>query len=418
MTLAKAHVIGAGVAGLSAAVALAKAGVAVSVSDSAAQVGGRCRSYFDPQLSMMLDNGNHLVMSGNRAVSDYLAIIGASDRLVGPDEAAFDFCDLETDERWTIRPNPSSLAWWVLSPSRRVPDTMAREYLGLIGLLGPKAGLRVDQAIACKGPVWRRLMEPFLLAALNTKPEDGSAALAAAIVRETLAKGGSAYRPRIAEPTLASAFVDPAVAYIEAHGGVVQTGRRLRSMEFDGSRVTKLVFSDGEETVSTDVAVILATPPWTAQDLIPGLSAPDEFRAIVNGHFKLAPPHAMPAMVGVIGGVVEWIFAFPDRISVTVSAADAIVDLDREELARRLWADVAAVHDLPPELPEWQIVKEKRATFAATVEQDEKRPEAKTAWDNLILAGDWTQTGLPATIEGALRSGFKAADLARGMALV
>jgi squalene-associated FAD-dependent desaturase len=413
MTLSKVHVIGAGMAGLSAAVALAKAGVTVSVSDSAAQVGGRCRSYFDPQLGMMLDNGNHLVMSGNPAVNDYLKIIGASDHLVGPDEAAFDFCDLATDERWTIRPNPGPLAWWVLSPSRRVPDTLAREYLGLIGLLRPKPGLRVDQAIACKGPVWRRLMEPFLLAALNTKPEEGSAALAAAIVRETLAKGGAAYRPRIAEPTLASAFVDPAVAYIEAHGGVVQTGRRLRSLEFDGARVAKLIFSDGEETVAANDAVILATPPWTAQDLIPGLSAPDDFRAIVNGHFKLAPPHAMPAMVGVIGGTVEWIFAFPDRISVTVSAADAIVDLDREALARRLWADVATVHDLPDELPEWQIVKEKRATFAATVEQDEKRPDAKTAWTNLILAGDWTQTGLPATIEGALRSGFKAADLAR-----
>jgi squalene-associated FAD-dependent desaturase len=412
MSLRKIHVIGAGMAGLSAAVALAKAGVTVEVSDSAAQAGGRCRSYFDPQLGATIDNGNHLVMSGNRAVNDYLKLLGASDRLAGPDKAAFDFVDLADGERWTVRPNPSALSWWVLSPSRRVPGTKAADYLTLAGLLFPKSGTRVDQVIECEGPVWRRLMEPFLLAALNTKPEGGSAALAAAIVRETLAKGGNAYRPRIAEPTLAAAFVDPAVAYIEAHGGAVKTGRRLKSVTFEGDRATKLVFSEGEVEVAADERVILATPPWTAQDLIPGLTAPDRFCSIVNGHFKIAPPAGASPILGVIGGTVEWIFAFDDRISITVSGADRLVDEDREGLARRFWSEVAKIYDLPAALPPWQIVKEKRATFAATVEQDAKRPPAKTVWSNLILAGDWTQTGLPATIEGALRSGFKAADMA------
>jgi squalene-associated FAD-dependent desaturase len=414
----KVHVIGAGLAGLSAAVSLARAGVGVEVSDSAAQAGGRCRSYFDPQLGAVIDNGNHLVMSGNRAVNDYLKIIGAGDRLAGPDKAAFDFIDLPTGERWTVRPNPSAFSWWVLAPSRRVPGTKAADYLALAGLLYPKAGLRVDQAIRCQGAVWRRLMEPFLLAALNTKPEGGSAALASAVVRETLAKGGDAYRPRIAEPTLAAAFVDPALAYIEAHGGSVKIGRRLRSMAFDDDRVATLAFTDGEVEVEPTDRVILATPPWTAQDLVPNLSAPDRFCAIVNGHFKIAPPPGAPAILGVIGGTVEWIFAFDDRVSVTISGADHLVDLDRQVLAERLWAEVAAVLGMPATLPPWQIVKEKRATFAATVEQDAKRPAAKTAWTNLILGGDWTQTGLPATIEGAIRSGFKAADLAMRAASV
>jgi uncharacterized protein with NAD-binding domain and iron-sulfur cluster len=109
---------------------------------------------------------------------------------------------------------------------------------------------------------------------------------------------------------------------------------------------------------------------------------------------------------------VEWIFAFPERISVTVSGADRLVDMDREALARLLWKDVAIVHGLSQDLPPWQVVKEKRATFAATPEQDALRPPANTRWSNLILAGDWTATGLPATIEGAVRSGGHAADLA------
>jgi hypothetical protein len=126
----------------------------------------------------------------------------------------------------------------------------------------------------------------------------------------------------------------------------------------------------------------------------------------------VTPPSNAEPMIGVIGGTVEWIFAFPERISVTVSGADRLVDMDREALARLLWKDVAIVHGLSQDLPPWQVVKEKRATFAATPEQDALRPPANTRWSNLILAGDWTATGLPATIEGAVRSGGHAADLA------
>jgi len=149
-----------------------------------------------------------------------------------------------------------------------------------------------------------------------------------------------------------------------------------------------------------------------ARDLVPGLTAPDDFRAIVNAHFRIIPPADAPPILGVIGGTAEWIFSFPDRVSVTISAADAIVDEERESLALRIWADVARALKLDAALPPWQIVKEKRATFAATPAQDALRPGPRTATRNLILAGDWTQTGLPATLEGAVQSGDIAARLA------
>jgi hypothetical protein len=237
------------------------------------------------------------------------------------------------------------------------------------------------------------------------------------VVRESLAKGGLASRPRIAEPTLAAAFVEPALDYLKARGGEVRLNRRLKSLDRDGARVTGLGFADGDIALGADDRVILAVPPAPAQALLPGLSAPDQYRAIVNAHFAIPEGAAealkgAPPMTGLIGGMAEWVFVFPDRLSVTVSGADAIVDWDREALARALWADVAAtlrLGDAP--LPTWQIVKEKRATFAATPGQDALRPRAATALSNLALAGDWIQTGLPATIEGALRSGETAARL-------
>ena len=405
------HVVGAGLAGLSAAVRLAKRGAKVEVSEAAAQAGGRCRSYFDPQLGLTIDNGNHLVLSGNTEVHAYLDAIGAADRLAGPDEAASPWIDVGTGERWTLRPNSGALPWWVFSAKRRVPGTRPADYLSLLPLLRPQPGRKVSEALACRGVLWDRLINPFLLAALNTDARDGSADLAGAIVRGSLARGGAACRFRVAEPTLSAAFVDPALEALAGLGVPVKLGRRLRRIAFDGGRAATLVFADGETPLGPDDKLLLATPAWVAADLLPELTVPTEHRAIVNAHFRLTPPAQAEPLIGVVGGTVEWIFAFSDRISVTVSGADRLVDMDRQPLAALLWKDVAAVHGLSEELPPWQVVKEKRATFAATPEQDALRPKAQTRWKNVLLAGDWTATGLPSTIEGALRSGSHAADL-------
>ena len=418
MTSGTVYVVGAGLAGLSAAVALSARGARVCLIEGAGQAGGRCRSYFDSTLGQVIDNGNHLVLSGNHATHEYLGVIGATERLAGPSVARFSFADVKTGDRWTIAPNEGPLAWWVLMTDRRVPGSSISEYLSIAKLLMPPKGKRIDEVIACKGPLWDKLLAPFLLAALNTEPEAASAELAGAIIRETLARGGHAYRPRIATPTLGAAFIEPALEYLKNNGTEIRFGQRLRTIAFDGNRIASLDFTGETLTIAPDDRVVLAVPAWAARDLIPGVAAPTEFRAIVNAHFAVPAPDGAAAMTGVIGGTAEWVFAFPDRISVTVSGADAIVDQDRESLAQTLWRDVAAVHGLGAELPPWQIVKERRATFAATPEQAAQRAGATTRWRNLILAGDWTDTGLPATIEGAIRSGHRAAQLARAAASV
>jgi hydroxysqualene dehydroxylase len=405
-----AHIVGAGIAGLSAAVRLAGAGHKVVLYESAPAAGGRCRSYYDQALDLVIDNGNHLLLSGNRSALDYLTRIGSLASLQGPEAAVFDFADLLSGERWRLRPNAGRVPWWLLAPTRRVPQTAPWEYLSMLRVLRAPPSAAVGEVVSCVGTLYERLWRPILLAGLNTDPKEGSATLAAAIIRETLGAGGEACRPLIASQGLSKSYVDPALAFLGARNVAIRFGMRLRGIGFERGRAAELDFGAERKNLARDDVLLLAVPPWAAQDLLPGLDAPDAFRAIVNAHFRVKPP-SQPIITATLNGLTEWLFAYPEHLSVTISCADRLLGRPREELATEIWREVAALSDVPAKLPLWQIVKERRATFAATPAQDAKRPFAQTRWPNVLLAGDWTQTGLPATIEGAVRSGYNAASL-------
>jgi squalene-associated FAD-dependent desaturase len=404
------HVIGAGISGLSAAVRLANAGYNVHVHEATQQAGGRCRSYFDAATNLTIDNGNHLLLSGNRHALAYARAIGTEAGLVGPRRAQFPFVDLATGKRWQLDLGDGRLPLWVFDKNRRVPDTSLSDYLALSPLIWASPGKRVGDTIACKGTLYDRLVQPLLLAALNVDPPEGSAGLAGAIVRETLLAGGQACRPLIAREGLSAVLVEPAVKLLRDKGASVRFGHELRGLGIQGSNVSELKFADDAIVLGPRDAVVMAVPPRAAASLLPGVKTPANFRAIVNAHFRITPPKDQPAIVGVVGGLVEWLFAFPQRLSVTISNGDRLVDMPREQLAQAIWRDICQAAGLEGELPPWQIVRERRATFEATPEQNALRPGTVTSHKNLFLAGDWTDTGLPATIEGSVRSGDRAAD--------
>jgi squalene-associated FAD-dependent desaturase len=409
------HVIGAGISGLSAAVRLANANFKVHVHEATQQAGGRCRSYFDAATNLTIDNGNHLLLSGNRHALAYARSIGTEAGLVGPKRAQFPFVDLATGQRWQLDLGDSRLPLWVFDAARRVPDTGLFDYLALMPLTWASPTRLVGDAIPCEGRLYQRLVQPLLLAALNVDPPEGSAGLAGAVVRETLLAGGTACRPLIAREGLSAVLVEPAIRLLQGKGASIQFGHELRGFGTSANSVGELQF--GEETIALGPgdAVVLAVPPRPAASLLPGLKTPTKFRAIVNAHFRFDPPKDMPPILGVVGGLVEWLFAFPQRLSITISNADRLVDMPREELAQAIWRDIRKASGVQGELPPWQIVRERRATFEATPEQNALRPGPSTAFKNLFLAGDWTDTGLPATIEGSVRSGDRAADLVLAM---
>ncbi|WP_434113067.1 hydroxysqualene dehydroxylase HpnE [Paraburkholderia caffeinilytica] len=408
------HVIGAGLAGLAAAVQLQRRGAQVVLHEAAPQAGGRCRSYYDPKLGATIDSGNHLVLSGNFATLNYLRAIGAADELAGPAQPEYPFVDLATRARWTVRMSPGRLPWWIFDPNVRVPNTGPSDYLALVPLLFAKPGRSVAQTMRCNGPLWDRLLRPLFLAMLNVEPREASAELTSAMVRETLVAGGLACRPLVARNGLGSAFVDPALRLLQHGGAAIRLGSRLKDMEFADTgpgRVTALNFADERIALEANQAVVLAVPPDVAQTFVPGMRSPSRFAATVNVHFAVEPPFGMAPVTGLLNATADWLLAFEGRVSVTINAAERLLDTPHEALAKTVWAEVAQIANLPAEpMPAWQVVMEKRATFAALPDQETLRPGTRTRWNNLMLAGDWTATGLPATIEGAIRSGQKAAD--------
>lgn len=405
MTPAHVHIVGAGLAGLAAALSLAERRIPVTIHEAGPAAGGRCRSYFDRELGCRLDNGNHLLLSGNRATFAYLDQIGARHTLAGPGAPVFPFIDLVTLTRWTVRPNMGRLPLWIFAPSRRVPGTRAADYLQLLALRRAAPDATIAATLR-PGTLYTRLLEPLAIAALNTPPETASARLLTAVVDESLAAGGRACIPAYPAEGLSETFVDPALAWLKAHGATIRTGSRIAGLERAQGRITQL----GPYALGPDDAVILAVPAQVAAALLPEIQAPDQFESILNVHFRTDAEPGEAGFIGLVGGTAEWVFVKPGVVSTTISAGNRVLETPPVALARQVWTDVRAALSLPEPIPPWRVVKEKRATFAATPAQDRRRPQARTTLANLVLAGDWTATGLPATIEGAIRSGRTAAD--------
>lgn len=409
MTPGTVHVVGAGLAGLSTALELAARGVRAQLWEAAGQAGGRCRSLWDARLGRQIDNGNHLVLSGNRSVARYLGLCGGA---LQPGAAEFPFVDLGSGARWVLRPNRGPLPWWIAAPGRRVAGTRARDYLAGAALALAPQGRTVAEAIRGRGAAWVRFWEPLTWAALNTTPDHAQARLVWAVFAETFARGAGHCRPMFAPHGLGAALVEPAVARL----GPITWNSPLKALAMTGGRVTGLQFADREVALGPQDRVVLALPPSRLRALLPDLALPEDRSAILNAHFVVDDPAlaSAPPLLGVIGGQTHWIFTRGDVVSLTISAADrlGVLEGDREALTATLWAETARALGLSRPALAARIIVEKRATFDQSPAGVALRPAARTPLANLFLAGDATQTGLPATIEGAIRSGATAAALA------
>ncbi len=401
------HVVGGGIAGLAAAVALARAGRPVTLHEASAGAGGRARALPDGT-----DNGTHALLGANRAALRFLDAVGARDGWLEPEPDGLPVLDLADGGARRVSLSP---AGWGRA-ARRPAGMTGRGLLALLRLALPGPDRAVGAALREHPALLRGFVEPLVVAALNTPAAEASTRRLAPVLRRVAAPGAA--RLLVARRGLGPDLVAPALDALRAAGGVLSTGARLREMPAADGRASALRFGGADVTLGADDAVVLATPPWESARLLPpGLPVPLTHAPILNLHF--APP--WPAgtdvpvrFLGVLGGLCQWVLVRPSGIAVTVSAADAEARQDADALAPRAWAEIraaAAAFRLPGPWPlappPCRAVKERRATPRHTPGPS-PRP-AMRPLRNVFLAGDWTDPVLPATIDAAVRSGEAAA---------
>lgn len=404
--------VGAGLAGLAAALDLAEAGRRVVIHEATGKAGGRCRSFHDAALDRRIDNGNHLILSGNAAVLSHASRLGAAGRLRAL-PAEFPFADLADGRRWTVRMPASPLG--ALSADALPPGAGRGEALaGLARLLLAGRMRSLGDAVPGRGAMWRGFWDPLGTAVLNMAPEEGSAALLRAALLRSFLRGAAACRPVTAPDGLGAALIDPALDRLAAQGATLRLRAPLTAVAAEGGAAVALTLGGEALPLGPGDAVVLAVSPEAAAAALPGLAVPGPGPAILNAHFVVpdAAAEGAPPVLGLLGGEAQWVFRRDDVLSVTISAAERsrAWALGRGEALALLWDEVARALGLGALRPlAARLLRERGATFDQSPAGAARRPGARTALRNVVLAGDWTATGLPATLEGAVLSGRAAA---------
>ena len=429
-------IIGGGFAGLAAAVELSEGGADVVVLERRKHLGGRAYSFLDAMTGDIVDNGQHLFMACYSNTISFLSKIGTLDKLEFQTAPRVDFLDREN--------GLTSFA------CRRLPAPF-HALSGILGMKGLTAGdklraLRVGRALGKKGPrdetvsgwlkalgqsqrIRERFWNPMTIATLNESPDIASAKMLGKVLEQSFGGGFADSRLGLSRVGLSQLYTSAARAFIESRKGEVRTAAEVGRLVFDGDWVAGCELKSGE-CLKAD-SYITAVPPSALGRILPhevrrryfpGLlsltSSP-----IVSMNLWFDRPVFNHEFAGLLGTRVQWLFNRDlicrearglNHVAIVISAAYQYTDWTRDELIDLARADLES---LIPEvkgarLIHSRVIKEREATISHTTESDRIRPPAATRVGNLILAGDWTDTGLPATIESAVISGRLASKCA------
>jgi squalene-associated FAD-dependent desaturase len=429
-------VVGGGFAGLSAATALAEHGAKVLLVEARSTLGGRATAFTDPATGERVDNGQHVLFGCYHETFRFLRRIGAEGHVRVQSRLAVDMID--RDGRWSrlacpALPSPLHLlagvmTWNALGWRDRLAILRMRSWGP--ALAGSGATETVRQWLVRLGQTPRLielLWEPLAVAALNQPIDEAAAASFASILRPMFGRNPRNAALALPSKPLDEVYAHPSRAYIEQRGGVVRVSSPATVLCGAGLYGPRVMVRDERLTAR---AVICAVPWHALSDLLPErpaalgrvLDAADHTGSspIVTVNLWFDRVVTDRTLVGLPGRTLQWVFdkraVFGEEashLSLISSGAEAVVARGNQELIDLAMAEVSEA--LPAvrsaSLLRGVVVREKKATFSVAPGQP-PRPATRTGVPGLFLAGDWIDTGLPATIEGAVISGHWAAEAA------
>lgn len=425
-------IVGAGWAGLAAAIELSRVNTRVTLIEAAKQAGGRARRI--ESHGLLFDNGQHLMLGAYSELLRLLQVIGTAE------QDAFLRHPLRLEMRSTHHehlclafpsfPRPFDVLAG-FARARGLSWSTRYRALSLCTQLF-HSGFKLDRDLSvadwlqyARQPpsLIKALWEPLCLAALNTPLQQASARIFIRVLQEAFTGKRDSADMLFPRKDLSSLFPDPAIRYIERQGGRVHLAERVEALHINQGCIRGVITPSG--TVDADHVIIACAPNATSklfeshhqlQDLSLRLAALN-YEPICTIYLQYPADIRLGGeMVGLLDGMGQWILDLgsagqPGRMAVVISGPGPHMALDNEALTSQICSELSKYFPHWPAPTHRLVIREKRATFSCQVGIQALRPSPKTAISGLWLAGDYTDTGLPATLEGAIRSGVRCARL-------
>ena len=421
----KCLIVGGGLAGLSAAVSLTKQNCHVQILEASPKFGGRAYSFIDEKSGDEIDNGQHLMLGCYYETLEFINCIGATNLFNSQNKLEINFVTrdkIKHQLKATDLPYPLGLFFGLLNYEALSITDKIRIILLVtkLSFIDSEMYLNISVNEWLKGENQSRnciksFWEIIAIGALNSQIKDASAKMFIDILKVIFLNGSDASAMIIPKVGLSKAFVDPAVNFLVAHKSELSLSEKLQEISVTQNQATS-VMTDKRIIIDFD-AVILAIPSYALNKINENNLIIENNRTdlttsgILTLHLWLKQNNLKKPFYAFIDSPLHWVFNHGNFITTVTSSADDLIDRSKEELFSIVTTELQEYLNIKREdISDYQIIKEKRATFIPNKENLLKRPSAKTKLENVFLAGDWTNTGLPATIEGAIKSGNTAAD--------
>lgn len=417
--MGKCIVAGGGFAGLASSVFLSSKNIKVELLEASPKLGGRAYSFYDEKHKIFVDNGQHILMGCYEETLKFLKIIDAQDNLYYQDSLKVVFCDKYRNLHFLKSPKrlyPINLLYAILNYSAisfkdkiSVINFFINLFLTDVEKINEETVSdwlsKNKQSISVQKALW----EILAIGALNTSIDKASAKLFAAILKRMFFAGNYSSTIVIPAASLSEMYCNQSKSFIEDNGGAIHTSESLKEIVIVNNVVTELITN--QRSIRDFSCVLLTMPPFALKK-VKGL--PEDlysrfdrysYSSILTFHIWIKNNPLNHKFYGLIDSKLHWVFNHYEYLTTVISDADSLINRTDDELFRVVSQELKTYLSISDDqIIDWRIIKEKRATFIPTRELENYRPHSKTTIENLFLAGDWINTGLPSTIEGAVKS--------------